>query len=464
MAMKLFKHHVHPAMPVLATVEFAVAVGSVYLSVLLRFAGDVAEFVETQGPLAPRALAFALVVVLALTSLGLYQSRQRLRHVGVVARVLIGLALAAVGLGLLYFLMPPVAMGRGLLTLSLSCTLFGLLLTRAAMHYFMDEEMFKRRVLIYGAGSRASALLQLRRRSDRRGFRIVGFVPAPNDTQRIEDPRIIDNGHNLYELACQAGVDEVVVAMDDRRGGFPVKDLLACKFSGMNVVDIVGFLERETGRVKIDLVKPSWFIFSEGFTQQNLRNFIRRLFDLVASAALLLLTWPIMLLVALAIVIDDGLPVFYRQTRVGLNGEHFRLLKFRSMRRDAERAGGAQWAKENDERVTRIGAFLRKTRLDELPQLINVLKGDMCFVGPRPERPEFVAQLAEKLPFYHERHTVKPGLTGWAQLCYPYGSSEKDAMEKLQYDMYYVKNHSLIFDIMILLQTAEVILWGKGAR
>lgn len=464
MAMRLFKHHVHPAMPVLATVEFAVAVGSVYLSVLLRFAGDVAEFVETQGPLAPRALAFALVVVLALTSLGLYQSRQRLRHVGVVARVLIGLALAAVGLGLLYFLMPPVAMGRGLLTLSLSCTLFGLLLTRSAMHYFMDEEMFKRRVLIYGAGSRASALLQLRRRSDRRGFRIVGFVPAPNDTQRIEDPRIIDNGHNLYELACQAGVDEVVVAMDDRRGGFPVKDLLACKFSGMNVVDIVGFLERETGRVKIDLVKPSWFIFSEGFTQQNLRNFVRRLFDLVASAALLLLTWPIMLLVALAIVIDDGLPVFYRQTRVGLNGEHFRLLKFRSMRRDAERAGGAQWAKENDERVTRIGAFLRKTRLDELPQLINVLKGDMCFVGPRPERPEFVAQLAEKLPFYHERHTVKPGLTGWAQLCYPYGSSEKDAMEKLQYDMYYVKNHSLIFDIMILLQTAEVILWGKGAR
>lgn len=464
MAMRLFKHHVHPAMPVLAAVEFAVAVGSVYLSVLLRFAGDVAEFVATQGPLAPRALAFALVVVLALTSLGLYQSRQRLRHVGVVARVLIGLALAAVGLGLLYFLIPPVAMGRGLLTLSLSCTLFGLLLTRSAMHYFMDEEMFKRRVLIYGAGSRASALLQLRRRSDRRGFRIVGFVPAPNDTQRIEDPRIIDNGHNLYELACQAGVDEVVVAMDDRRGGFPVKDLLACKFSGMNVVDIVGFLERETGRVKIDLVKPSWFIFSEGFTQQNLRNFIRRLFDLVASAALLLLTWPIMLLVALAIVIDDGLPVFYRQTRVGLNGEHFRLLKFRSMRRDAERAGGAQWAKENDERVTRIGAFLRKTRLDELPQLINVLKGDMCFVGPRPERPEFVAQLAEKLPFYHERHTVKPGLTGWAQLCYPYGSSEKDAMEKLQYDMYYVKNHSLIFDIMILLQTAEVILWGKGAR
>jgi len=224
----------------------------------------------------------------------------------------------------------------------------------------------------------------------------------------------------------------------------------------------VSFLERETGKVHLDVLNPSWLIFGEGFRRDALRRYSERTFDVIASTILLLIMSPLMLLTALLVKLDGG-PVFYKQQRVGLRGRTFDVIKFRSMRVDAEK-NGAVWAKAGDSRVTRVGAIIRKLRIDELPQLINVLKDDMSFVGPRPERPEFVAQLAEKIPYYSERHWVKPGITGWAQLCYPYGASERDAMEKLQYDLYYVKNHSLIFDFMVLAQTAEVVLLGKGAR
>jgi sugar transferase (PEP-CTERM system associated) len=271
---------------------------------------------------------------------------------------------------------------------------------------------------------------------------------------------------SMLEFANNNSVDEIVVAMDDRRRAFPLRDLLECRLQGIEVVDLVSFLERETGRVRLDVLNPSWMIFAEGFRRDPVRLFSERAFDLIASLLLLLLAWPIMLLTAILIKIEDGprAPVFYRQTRVGLGGRNFDALKFRSMRPDAEKDGRPQWARPGDSRVTRVGAFIRKVRIDELPQILNVLKSDMSFVGPRPERPEFVAVLNDKIPYYSERHCVKPGITGWAQLCHPYGSSEQDAAEKLQYDLYYIKNHSLLFDILILLQTAEVILWRKGAR
>jgi sugar transferase (PEP-CTERM system associated) len=231
------------------------------------------------------------------------------------------------------------------------------------------------------------------------------------------------------------------------------------------VVELPTFLERETGKVRLDAVNPSWIIFGEGFRASPLQAVLERGFDIGASLALLVLALPVMLLTIVAIRIEDGwkAPVFYRQTRVGRHSEPFDVLKFRSMTVNAEQ-GAAVWAVRDDPRVTRVGSIIRKTRIDELPQLVNVLRGDMSFVGPRPERPEFVEQLELKIPYYRERHTVKPGITGWAQLCYPYGSSEKDAVEKLQYDLYYVKNRSLIFDFAILVQTVEVVLWGKGAR
>jgi sugar transferase (PEP-CTERM system associated) len=277
---------------------------------------------------------------------------------------------------------------------------------------------------------------------------------------------LIQSDKSLLEIATENNADEVVIAMDDRRGNLPVRDLLDCRLRGIDVIDLVGFLERETGKIRIDLVNPGWLIFSEGFRISRFRSVFKRVVDIFVSATLILLSWPVMLLIALAVKFEDGpyAPVLYRQRRVGQGGKPFDCLKVRSMRVDAEADGKAVWAKQNDDRITRVGAMLRTARLDELPQVFNVLKGEMSLVGPRPERPEFVEQLQKKIPYYGERHAVKPGVTGWAQLKYSYGASEEDAAEKLQYDLYYVKNQSFILDIMIILQTVEVVLWGKGAR
>jgi sugar transferase (PEP-CTERM system associated) len=292
----------------------------------------------------------------------------------------------------------------------------------------------------------------------------VAFALADGDTPTIADDRVVRLSRTIYEFARTHDIDEIVVAMDDRRNGFPIAELLHCKFAGIDVIDLLTFLERETGRVTVDLVNPSWLIFSEGFRVTARTDLVARLLDVTAALVLLILGAPFMLVAAVAILIEDGQPVLYRQKRVGFLGKQFTVYKFRSMIKDAEADGTPQWAGTQDDRVTRTGRLIRKLRIDELPQLFNVLRGDMSLVGPRPERPEFVARLSATIPYYHERHVVKPGLTGWAQLSYPYGSSDRDALEKLQFDLYYIKHKSLIFNLMVLLQTAEVILWGKGAR
>jgi sugar transferase (PEP-CTERM system associated) len=329
----------------------------------------------------------------------------------------------------------------------------------------VDQDIFKRRVLVYGAGASAGAIANLRRSTDRRGFALVGFVRPPGEDTEVAPERLLDTGGDLRALCERVGATEVVVAMDDRRRGFPIRDLLECRLAGVEVTELLSFLERETGRVRLDVLNPSWMIFGQGFRRDPLRLFSSRTLDLFASLSVLTLAAPFMLLTVIAIKLEDGwrAPIIYRQRRVGLGGRIFNVLKFRSMRQDAE-LNGAQWAQHGDPRITRVGAVIRKLRIDELPQVFNVLGGQMSFVGPRPERPEFVAELAEKIPYYVQRHCVKPGITGWAQLCYPYGSSEHDALEKLQYDLYYIKNNNLLFDLAILVQTAEVVLLGKGAR
>ena len=270
----------------------------------------------------------------------------------------------------------------------------------------------------------------------------------------------------VEQLVHELKADEVVIAMDDRRGNLPVRELMNCKLGGVQVIDIIEFLERETGKIRIDLVRPGWLIFSSGFRISRPRRVAKRIVDLIIGFVIGLISLPFMVLIVLAIKIEDGLaaPVLYRQVRVGFRGENFNVLKFRSMREDAESDGQAVWAEENDSRITRVGRILRKLRLDELPQVFNVIRGEMSIVGPRPERPQFVDKLSESIPFYAERHSVLPGVTGWAQIQYPYGSTEHDAAEKLQYDLYYVKNHNLFLDLMIILQTVEVVLWGKGSR
>jgi sugar transferase (PEP-CTERM system associated) len=273
------------------------------------------------------------------------------------------------------------------------------------------------------------------------------------------------NHDQLRRTAAELKVSEIVVAVRERRGGvLPLRHLLDAKLHGIRVMDLQSFYEREKGVLRIDSMRASWMIFGNGFDQGIARDVVKRLFDLLASAALLLLALPILLLAMLAIVIESGFPIFYRQERVGQGGDTFSIIKLRSMRQDAEADGKARWATANDSRVTRVGAFLRRTRIDEIPQLWTVLSGDMSFVGPRPERPVFVRQLTEQIPFYDVRHSVKPGVTGWAQVRYPYGATVEDGLKKLEYDLYYVKNHSLFLDLMIMVETIQVVILGKGAR
>ena len=412
------------------------------------------------------ASIFAMTHLLCSLALGVYASRQRIRLAGMVLRSTLSVgvsALAAYVVSLLAGL--PDRWPAEIFEASVFA-LIAVSIVRVGFVRLLDDDDFKRRVLVYGAGRLASSIQELRRRSDRRGFYLVGYVPAVGERVIVPTDQVIGADGPLLAICRLNRVDEMVVAMDDRRRGFPVDELLDTRMAGIDVTEIVTFLERETGKVRLDVLNPTWIIFGEGFRRGTFRAVTTRMFDIASSVLVLLGAWPLMLLAALAIKLEDGLraPIFYRQTRVGLFGTHFEILKFRSMRIDAEVGGRAAWAVKGDSRVTLVGALIRKTRIDEIPQILNVLKGDMSFVGPRPERPQFVEQLSERIAYYQERHCVRPGISGWAQLCYPYGSSERDAAEKLQYDLYYVKNQSFFFDLTILLQTAEVVLFGKGAR
>lgn len=466
MRVRVLGHHFPLSMVLLSAVEALVFFGAVYAAVMARFGVDLTpdDIAELRGALWPRALLFSAIMMVCFLACGLYSLRQRARLTGIVLRVTVALLVGFIITATLFYLVPSLWMGRGLVALAAIGGLCGVTVSRFVFSRVVDESLFKRRVLVYGAGDAASAIAGLRRRADRRGFILTGFVRAHRSERAVTLDRILDPAGSLVDLCQRLNVVEVVVAMDDRRSGFPIAELLKCRLAGIDVIELLTFLERETGRVRIDVLNPSWMIFGQGFRRDMLRLVTARALDLTACLTVLGLTFPLMLLTALAIKLEDGwqAPVLYRQRRVGFGGRPFTLLKFRSMRIDAERDGQARWAQKRDPRITRVGSFVRKTRIDELPQLLNVLRGDMSVVGPRPERPEFVAELAERIPYYIERHCVKPGITGWAQLCYPYGSSENDALEKLQYDLYYIKNNTLLFDLAILVQTVEVVLMGKG--
>jgi len=467
MRVRLFSHYVHVSIAALAAVEALVFLGAMLLAFRVRFESWFP--VDRLGSKQALWLCPAVFVAANLVSIlafGLYSSRQRARTSGVFVRLVAAVAAAAVGTVAVFYVFPSLWVGRGVLGLASFAALIGAGASRAMFSRMMDESLLKRRVLVYGVGQRTTAISGLRRRSDRRGFEIVGYVQPDGESIAVSPERVLDASEGILTLCTRLDVHEIVVAMEDRRRGFPILGLLECRLAGIEVTELLTFLERETGRVRIDVLNPSWMIFGEGFRRDPVRLFSSRALDLVASVLLLILSLPFMLITMVAIKLEDGwrAPVFYGQARVGLAGQPFKVLKFRSMRTDAERDGQAQWAQKSDPRVTRVGAVIRKLRIDELPQILNVVSGQMSFVGPRPERPQFVAELAQKIPYYVQRHCVKPGITGWAQLCYPYGSSEEDALEKLQYDLYYIKNNTLLFDLAILVQTAEVVFMGKGAR
>ncbi len=462
--LQVFRSYLKTPFLILLIIETLVLLVSVYTGSFLRFYPDHALI---EGGLEARAAIIALVTVVTMLATGLYQGQLREGMAGVLLRIAISFIASGILVSLIFYLFPGLLLGRGIMLIAYFQAFFVIGTIRAFFFEIVYTTTFKKRILIYGAGFTASHIdAKLRRKSDRRGFDIVGYMLIDGQDVRLDAAKIIKATEPLLNYAQKNSIDEIVVAVNDVKREIPVDELVDCKLNGITVIDILSFFEREAGQIRIDILDPAWLVTSEGFRQSRFRDGVKRVFDILASFIILTVAGPFLLLTVIAILIEDGLkaPIFYSQIRVGKKGAHYNVYKFRSMRSDAEPQGEAIWAKKEDSRVTRVGAFIRKTRLDEFPQILNVLKGTMSFVGPRPERPEFVDNLAKEIPYYSERHLVKPGVTGWAQLLYPYGSSINDSYQKQLFDMYYVKNHSLFLDCLILLQTVEVVLFGKGAR
>jgi len=465
-SVRLFKHYVRIPFIILGLLEAMICIASIYAAVEIRYSSEQFSSEYARSDLLVfKAMLYAAVLVTCMAALGLYQAQMREGLIGYLLRLVASFLLSLVGLSLIFYAFPDMFLGRGILIIAFIISFLGMSALRK-MTITIDPDIFKRRIVVLGTGNNASTITQLRRKADQVGFNLIGFIHVRGEADIIEPSRIINIDSSLYEFSVKNDLDEIVLAVDDRRKGFPMHELLDCKLRGIEVIDLQTFFERETGKLRVDLLHPSWLLFSDGFRRSAIHDYTKRGFDIFSSMLLLLMTWPFMLLAVIAIITESGWksPILFRQVRVGEGGKPFQVLKLRSMRVDAEKNGAAVWATKNDSRVTKVGGFIRKVRIDELPQIFNVLKGDMSFVGPRPERPEFVVDLGERIPYYEERHHMKPGITGWAQLCYPYGSSERDALEKLQYDLYYVKNYSLFLDFLILLRTAEIVLFGKGAR
>lgn len=466
---RVFNHHVHTSFYWLALVDailFALALyAGTYIHCFVALTPDTFHDYLSAMPL--RAVIYAVVTVVCLFAMGLYEPRMREGRSGVLVRTLGGFIAASVVTAGIFLLMPDMAKWRGALLYTVLLSFSANLISRLAFINVTDLEQFKSRVLVYGSGSAASTITSsMRRKTDRQGFTIVGFVRVQDEETRVTGERIINLRQPLAEYARQTEIDQIVVALDKKHDQTPTDELFKCRLQGIKVLNLVNFFEREAGKILVDFATPGWMTLTEDLRSGTSKSVTKRCFDICSSFFLLMATWPVMLATAVAIWMEDGFkaPIFFSQERVGLNGKAFKVLKFRSMSVDAEGDGKARWATVNDSRVTRVGAFIRRTRIDELPQIFNVLSGEMAFIGPRPERPEFVQQLAQRIPYYNSRHAVKPGITGWAQLCYPYGASEEDARQKLQFDLYYVKNQSLFLDFMITLSTVEVVLFGKGAR
>jgi len=407
--LKLFKIHLRVPFLLLALLEFCICVAAVYVAIYVRFDGADIDEVSINSPIVTSIL-FGLVMPITMLAMGLYQSRFRGGVLGVFLRSVIGFASGAAILALLYYVVPALYLGRGVFGLAIVIAFFMVGTIRPLFFYYVDRDVLKIRVLVLGAGEKAASIMQrMRRRVDRRGFRIVGYVPLETDTGvAIEREKQVDLGNrSLLDIARESDVDEIVVAADERRNGIPLNDLLDCKLHGVDVIDLLSFFEREQGKLPLDILRPDWLIYSDGFKRGIVRDVFKRMFDIVASALILSITWPFMALAVLAIKIEEGrdAPLLYRQERIGYRGKAFGVFKFRSMRVDAEKAGVAQWATKNDSRVTRVGGIMRRTRIDELPQIFNVLRGDMSFVGPRPERPQFVAEGIRSL-LHQESHNL----------------------------------------------------------
>jgi sugar transferase (PEP-CTERM system associated) len=467
MQLRLFRHFVPVSVVLLASSDALLITGAFYqllstaetgTPIVLGAAGFNAQF----------ALGLSVASVTAMVSVGLYGPQSFVDFRLLFSRIAVAsiLVLTLVSLSATYW-RDGLTRATDFASFPWKATLIWLIcvsVTRGTFSVTLGRGLLKRRVLVLGNGTQAARIARLVETGQNEHFIPISFIEVPGRSGRSGSEAVEwTEPDSLMELSYRLGASEIVVAADERRG-LPVRQLLHCKLAGIHVIDFLDFWERETRTVDLDALKPSWLFYSDGFRCGPIDEFLKRVFDIVISSCLLAFTFPLLIVTACLIKLDSRGPILYRQERVGLHGRVFTILKFRSMRVDAETDGRPRWAMQRDPRVTRVGAVIRKLRIDELTQILNVLRGDMSFVGPRPERPYFVAELTKSIPYYSERHWVRPGITGWAQINFPYGASTEDARRKLTYDLYYVKNRSIFLDALILLQTARVIFWNQGAR
>ena len=448
----------------LMAVEGALVLGAVAAAVEWQFPGAAIERVLEPG-LAARAIGFAIITVGSLYCWDFYDRYLPVSPRKLLLRLVKASASAAGILAIVSYLLPPLRIGRGILFVSIGLIVLIVFARRLAAVAVRSKADLRQRVLILGTGAVARCVAEEALARPQLGFKIHGFLDDDPALQGVSivNPRVVGTTADVLRLVRQEGISRVVVALSERRGRLPLACLIAVKLAGTTVQDASSFYELLTGKILVEHLKPSSLIFSDGFRPSRAARAIKRLVELPVALVALLLTLPILLVLGLLVRFDSPGPALLRQVRVGERERHFVLYKFRSMRLDAESGSGPVWAAGEDPRVTRVGRWLRKLRLDELPQLWNVVRGDMSFVGPRPERPHFVDELRKEIPYYSERHAVKPGITGWAQVRHPYGNTVADALEKLKFDLYYIKNMSLGLDLAVLLRTVKVVLLGRGA-
>ena len=467
--LRIFSHYVSAKSFLLMIFESVIIALSLICATKLRFWNRPVEL-ASYVVLPDFAVQLVIVVVVCIVCFycnDLYDLSSRYTPVEGILRVEQSIGTASLLLGLFYFLFPGLLLSRGVFLIGMALAGAFVILGRKLLDSAWQFTAPIQHVAILGTGQLAlDVARELTNRNDL-NIRLAGFVntdPSASDETPVFGFPVLGSAGDIESLASRCNLSRIVVALEDRRGVLPTRELVTLRVRGLQIDDATTALSALTGRVSLRAVKPSWFVFSEGFHRSKWNEVLKRSLDLAAGMIGLVLSTPLMLLVMIAVRLDSKGPVIYRQTRVGRRNKPFELLKFRSMRVDAEEETGAKWASKNDPRVTSIGRFLRTYRLDELPQFLNVIHGDMSFVGPRPERPEFVEQLREQIPYYDERHSARPGITGWAQVSYPYGSSVEDAAHKLEYDLFYLKNMSLMFDLAIIFQTIRIVISGRGGR
>jgi sugar transferase (PEP-CTERM system associated) len=465
---RVFNQYVSPKSFILLLLEGGLITLALLCGVWIRFwnsSADFTAYIELPNFTA-QAIFFVLTLQICFYYCDLYTLNAiRRRHEQMIA---VGQSVGAgcLLLGILYFVFPALLLSRGVFFISVMLVPAFVTVSRIALDRIWTAAAPIENILILGDGPLAMMVAsELEKRQDL-NVRLAGFVNLKNnaDEERTERGAPVWSGAaKLQSLADQQAITRIVVALEDRRNILPSRELVRLRVQGIRVEEAHSTISALTGRVWLETVKPSWFVFSDGFHRSTITSIVKRAIDLACGLIGLIATLPLMLIVAVLVKLESKGPVFYRQTRVGLRGKCFQVIKFRSMRTDAE-TNGAQWAVQNDPRVTRIGSFLRKYRLDEIPQFVNVIRGEMSLVGPRPERPEFVESLRQHISYYDERHSVRPGVTGWAQVQYDYGSTVEDAIRKLEYDLFYLKNLSPFFDCAIIIDTVRIVLTGRGAK